>query len=944
RSMWQRGMRVALVSVLLLASRAAQSATLDETHKLFWSGRTADALAAYAELADSDPIVAAIGQARCHAERGNVEKAIILLTHTVAAHPKSAALLAEQAKLEFGRGKNDTALRLVEQSLEYDKNNVPARWLRGELYRVRGELKEADAAYKWLVDFYNRQPAIDDPETLRLIGLAAAQYARWNRLHDQFGFLVNELFPSAGQQNEHFWPAHYETGLLFLEKYNTAEAARELKAAQVMNPHSPDIHAALARLAIQNYNLDEALTEVRAAQAANPKHLGAALMRADVHLANFDPHQAATVLEGALDLNPHYEATLGRLAAAYGMIDGLTDDPAGTRMGEVIARVEKHNPHCGEFYETLADALDKGRRFPQAAKYYSRASESMPQLPGPRGQLGLMQMRLGDEDAARKTLDDSFSIDPFNVRVSNSLKVLEVLDGYATLETDHFIIRYDAEKDALLARYAGEYLESVYPELCRRLNFEPPEKSLFEIFNQAKNTDGHGWFSARMVGLPAIHTIGACAGKMVALTSPASMQKSFNWARVLKHEFVHVINLQQTNFTIPHWFTEALAVLNEEQPRPPEWNALLARRAAAGKVFNLDNINLGFIRPASGDDWTLAYAQAEIYAEYMIERGGDEAIGKMLGAYRDNLPTSKAIERVFGVSQEDFETGYREHFSKLIATLQVDEDEKPLKYSELVRAAAADPESVDLAARLAMAQLQRKEFPQAGLVAKRVLAKQPDHQLAAYVRAKLLLTVGDAEKAIQLLEEALNRDQPQADLVRLLAGLRYKQGKLDAAEELYLLGRQAQPHELAWARSLATVYLKQGDDAKLARVLGELASADGDNLTLRKKLAQLALAAKDFKMAEQWARECVQIDVREALTHRLLGEAFAGQGRNQQAVAELKTALELNQDDASALWALAQAEHALGNDEATRLTLARLLQLNPDHAEGAAMLEQLNDK
>ena len=48
--------------------------------------------------------------------------------------------------------------------------------------------------YKWLVDCYNRTDKIADPDALRLIGQGAAQYARWNRLSDQFKFLVSTIF------------------------------------------------------------------------------------------------------------------------------------------------------------------------------------------------------------------------------------------------------------------------------------------------------------------------------------------------------------------------------------------------------------------------------------------------------------------------------------------------------------------------------------------------------------------------------------------------------------------------------------------------------------------------------------------------------------------------------------------------------------------------------
>jgi hypothetical protein len=36
-----------------------------------------------------------------------------------------------------------------------------------------------------------------------------------------------------------------------------------------------------------------------------------------------------------------------------------------------------------------------------------------------------------------------------------------------------------------------------------------------------------------MVGLPSVGTVGACAGKIVAMASPNEMEQKFNWAQVL---------------------------------------------------------------------------------------------------------------------------------------------------------------------------------------------------------------------------------------------------------------------------------------------------------------------------------------------------------------------------------------------------------------------------
>ena len=139
-----------------------------------------------------------------------------------------------------------------------------------------------------------------------------------------------------------------------------------------------------------------------------------------------------------------------------------------------------------------------------------------------------------------------------------------------------------------------------------------------------------------------------------AMASPTATDKPFNWARVLKHEFVHILTLQQTQFNIPHWYTEALAVTSEGYPRPESWNRLLQARVAAGNLMNLDTINLGFIRPKTPDDWTMAYCQSRLYAQYMTEKFGADTTARLLEAYRQNLSTDQAIPQVCGVDKVTF--------------------------------------------------------------------------------------------------------------------------------------------------------------------------------------------------------------------------------------------------------------------------------------------------
>jgi tetratricopeptide (TPR) repeat protein len=922
--------------------RGAESEELAAARKLYLRGNYEEAAEAYAELHEAEPVEAAVGLARCRLANGERQKAIEILEQAAKEQAQEAALPAELARAAFDGGDYAQAEKYVEATLKLDAQSLVARWVQAELQRTAGKLEEADASYKWFVDYYNEHD-IKDAESLHLVGLAAAQFARWRRLNDQFQFLINELYPQALKLEPDYWPARYEAGRLFLEKYNQAEAKKELAAALAINAQAADVYAALAELALQNYDMDEAKRAFERALVIDPNHLAARQMEADWLFNNFQTDEAIELLVETQKLNPRSEETLGRLAACYVSLDGLPKQAEGTRYGKLVAEVEQQNPHCGEFYFTAAARLSDRKKFIEAEPLFLRSIELMPQLTRARGELGLMYMRLGQEAEAAKLLNESFEIDPFNVRVSNMLKVLEVISGYATLETEHFIIRFDRAKDEVLARAAANYLEEeVYPKLCQQFGFEPKGKSLFEIFSRARNTSGHGWFSARMVGLPYIGTVGACAGKMVALASPNDMEEKYNWARVVKHEFVHVLNLQQTNFNIPHWFTEALAVLNEGYPRTEIWNQLLAERVPKRDLFNLDTINLGFVRPKSSLDWQMAYCQAELYAEYLLMTYGDEALAKMLDAYADNLTTEAALKRCFNVEKADVEAGYVKHLDTVVAELSPGKQPaKEMSLAELIRAQDEDPQSADLTARLAQAQLERKAYPEARRHARKALELKPKHPLASYVLARIHLLVGDTEPALELLEQALDEKQPDENVVSLLAALNFKAEEYDEAARLYELAARASPHDSKWPKALARVYLAAGDETKLASSLETLAERDADEFTFRKKLAQMALELKNYPAAVRWATEALQVDVMDAETHGMLAQARLAQDKPERAIEAYETALRINGRDSQMRLGLAKAQIAAKQPDKARKTLEELLERDADDEQAGQLLESL---
>ncbi len=917
---------------------------LAEARRLFLTGKYAEASAAYEQMTGSHPLESALGAADCQAAQGQWEDAIQRLNQSQERSESlrsSPQLAARRASYALASGDREQARKDADHALLLDADQLEARWVRAELLRLRGEMSRANQECKWFVDTFNHRSDLKDSEGLRFIGQAASHYARWNGLSDQFHFLVNDFYPGIVKQDPDYWPAHFEAGRLYLEKFNQSEADRSLRAALAINPNAGCVHAALAELALQNFDLPLAQRRLDRALQIAPADVSSLQLQADLCLVQSDIPKAMEWLELARKRDPRSEPTLGRLAACFLALDGdAKSDTSPQRLAQLTAEVLERNPQSGEFFAALGDALDLLRKYPQAAGYYRRAIECLPQLAATQGKLGLTLMRLGDEETASQALRASFAGDPFNVRVSNTLDVLQVLSNYASLETPHFRLRFDRAQDETLARLAAAYLEQeVYPEVCRELGYEPREKTLIEIFSRARNTSGHGWFSARMVGLPHVGTVGACAGKIVAMQSPNDSPRPFNWARVLRHEFVHVVNLQQTDFNIPHWFTEALAVRLERLPRPKMWDELLVERSANRSLFDLKSINSGFARPKSGMDWNLAYCQAELYAEYVAIRFGEDKLRALLAAFAERLSVGQAIEQVFKVDVAEFERGYREYVSTVVDSLPA--PSKQVSLASLEADSSRRPDDSDTLAKFAIALLRLERWDRAEQMALRAESVSPRHPLARVVQARLALRAGKMDKAVSLLEQSLSRDKPLAEHLALLAGLQLKAKNYAEAMALYELGAEHFPHDPSWNQSLARTYLLSGEEVKLSAVLSQLAAIDGDDLAVRRKLAQIAGRRQDYAESIRWATESLRIDPRDAEMHRLAAVAHFARQEFTPAISAWQYAKLLDDKDPDVRRELARTLMAAGENTRAAAELKDLLRLEPTHARARESLKTL---
>jgi tetratricopeptide (TPR) repeat protein len=265
---------------------------------------------------------------------------------------------------------------------------------------------------------------------------------------------------------------------------------------------------------------------------------------------------------------------------------------------------------------------------------------------------------------------------------------------------------------------------------------------------------------------------------------------------------------------------------------------------------------------------------------------------------------------------------------------------------ELQEEYAGNRDDADVAARLAMAHLKRKAHAEARRYALQALKSRPHHQLAAYVLARLYLSIGEARRAEAILttcldEENRGREPPQPNALALLAGLRLKAEDYAGAARWYCLGRQHYPHDVKWLKALAGVYLKSNDRDRLAEALAELAELDADDLTIRKKLVQLALERRDFTAAVTWANRAIHVDVMDAYLHAWLAEACVGGGQRDRAVAEYEVAIELAPGNLAWRLALADTLVQAKQPDRARTVLEELLKINPEYPGADVLLESL---
>jgi len=723
-----------------------------------------------------------------------------------------AADTLDRAEARLLRGELREAVALIDAM---DEADVTARGhrIRAEALEGLGAFREADRAVTPVADGFSGASAgaAELVEAVRAMRVRT----RVRGLPAQDYQAMMSMLGRARELDPLYWPAALEEARLLHAKDNFREASEAAQETLSLNPRSADAMAVLAEMSVQAFNFDrtEAIAELMDQAAASVTGTGEAAERerdafspvarvwlAHAMLRQNDPDLAEELLAPALERLPRHRMAAATRAAIEAVRYDLESSEAA------LAAFDELSPGSPLALYVAGRAMSENRQYERAAELLERAVERQANWPPPIVALGLLHVQAANDDLALKWLTRAVELDPFQRRAINSLDMIEGLAEFETVESEHFIVRFRPGVDRVMAQEMLPVLERIHERVAGEFDHEPSRKTMIELMPD------HEWFAVRITGMPAIHTIAAATGPLIAMEAPKvgpDHSGIYDWPRVVQHEYAHTVTLSRTKNRIPHWFTEAAAVNVEDAPR--DWNTwlLLAGALESDALFDMREINIAFVRPKKPTDRSQAYAQGAWMYQYLKETFGEEAPLELMDLYARGLREDEAMREALGISRRAFYDGFVE-WARQDARAHGMAPEPSLLELRLEATLADEASRAELEAslgesadRIALAMLGAGELERRGLpiveltpgIARRLLEAHPEHPL-------LLGLVWRAA------HEAAG-GEVTAEVAALL--------------ERYAAARPVdpEPHQL-----LARHYLDAGDPASLERAVEHLAWLD----------------------------------------------------------------------------------------------------------------------
>lgn len=748
---------------------------------------------------------AALVKGRALAALGRFDQALAAFSAAGAADDARVVVEKAQVLTELGRG--DEALTLLLELVRKSPDSIAGHYWLGNVYEKRGEFDAAREQFAWFTkdpqNFLDkwkvgvRVPAFTKADEVTLIGRALDRWAALTQAYRNNPELDREIlgiFVKAFDViDREYYPARIAAAEYFLSHDQNEDALSQIKSVLAANPNELHALGLLGRMLVSGFDFDNADRAIASIRKVDAQSIAADLLEARNLMAQRRPQDAEPSVARVLAKQPKNLEGLGLLAAVNAL--QLKED----KVNEILKQVEGIDPKNATAYFEVAEQLDSMRQYPRAIEKYKVAVERAPWWTAVLNGLGLLYTQSGDEDKAREALERAHQLDPFNLRTTNYLALLDKMDKFARKESEHFVVIYDPRSDSVIPEYFTDYLESVQSQVCSAFQHTPEVKTYIEVFPT------HEAFSVRTTGSTWLPTVGASTGRVIALVAPRTGKTTmgtFDWARVLRHEYTHTVTLGATDNRIAHWFTEGLAVYEEHSPVPWEWVPMLYNAVSKKQLFPLDKLTWAFVRPKRPIDRQLAYAESYWICQYVEETYGHASILKMLELMRHADRQEDVFPKVTGKSIPQFMTEFQAWAEKKISTWGYDK-ESTEKYEQLVK------QGEEL--------VKNRQYEEAAKVWEQVVKLRPVDQLPHQRLAGLYAALKDHKKEIEEFEILSKVELKDNRFSKRIARLFRDDGDMENAGKYALESVYINPYDIGAHEILAEVCEKTNNAKGLER-------------------------------------------------------------------------------------------------------------------------------
>ncbi|HXJ41747.1 MAG TPA: tetratricopeptide repeat protein [Bryobacteraceae bacterium] len=476
-------------------------------------------------------------------------------------------------------------------------------------------------------------------------GAAAAAEALWKAGNFEG---ANNAFKALVAANPQSAPYRVRWGQLFAERFSPGEAVKLYEEALAIDPKYAPAYLHMAEVFAEEYN-SKAKVAADKALELDPKLYQAHELKARMALEDDDLKAATEETDKALAIEP---TALNAIAVRAAM--DLLADRESSWLGKIANR--------GKGYELIAHLMVINRRYEDGIAYYRKAIAAEPSLWSAHAQLGVNLMRLAREEEARAELEIAYENHYRDAATVNSLRLMDTYKDFQTFTTPTTILKLNKKEAGALHYYVETEMQRAMAVYEKKYQFKLKRPVQVEVY------PNHEDFAVRTMGLPGLGALGVTFNDVVAMDSPSGRPPGqFHWASTLWHEMSHVYILTLTNYRVPRWFTEGVAV-HEETATVPDWGDRITPGVIAAirdkKLLPVAQIDRGFVHPSYPEQVIVSYYQAGKICDYIAARWGEKKLLDIALQFAKNRPTAAVLKEQLGMETEAFDKDFLAQIDK----------------------------------------------------------------------------------------------------------------------------------------------------------------------------------------------------------------------------------------------------------------------------------------